>query len=277
MGRGSARTAWAPASTRTAQSRTEVSCCSPEIKKKKTPKKRFVHIKTLYAARSCFGTEEIEVDVESTEFSLGEMDSVSTSGASDLDDHSSRQSSASDEGYSTCSVKVAFSAWTSSLHPPAGVPPFRGPSSSSLLPRFSSPLSRRTSLEIPPLQLQEPAFGWSSSLKRKSSSRLGPDTFLRDSHEVWFPRLCRLLAIIPTLPRRVTSSITDNPALGLDPVALHLCNIESFPPLVEVIFRNQQKKKVNKRNKHKSTQYQLEAHHWECLLHLPCLVLLLEN
>uniref|UniRef100_A0A4W6D7R4 MAX interactor 1, dimerization protein n=1 Tax=Lates calcarifer TaxID=8187 RepID=A0A4W6D7R4_LATCA len=54
--------------------------------------------------------EEIEVDVESTEFSHGEMDSVSTSGASDLDDHSSRQSSASDEGYSTCSLKLAFSA-----------------------------------------------------------------------------------------------------------------------------------------------------------------------
>lgn len=55
-------------------------------------------------------TEEIEVDVESTEFSHGEMDSVSTSSASDLDDHSSRQSSISDEGYSTCSHKLAFSA-----------------------------------------------------------------------------------------------------------------------------------------------------------------------
>lgn len=54
--------------------------------------------------------EEIEVDVESTEFSHGEMDSVSTSSASDLDDHSSRQSSVSDEGYSTCSHKLAFSA-----------------------------------------------------------------------------------------------------------------------------------------------------------------------
>lgn len=58
----------------------------------------------------CVWAEEIEVDVESTEFSHGEMDSVSTSGASDLDDHSSRQSSASDEGYSTCSLKLAFSA-----------------------------------------------------------------------------------------------------------------------------------------------------------------------
>lgn len=52
--------------------------------------------------------EEIEVDVESTEFSTGELDSVS-SGCSDLDDHSSRQSLASDEGYSTCSLKMAFS------------------------------------------------------------------------------------------------------------------------------------------------------------------------
>uniref|UniRef100_H3D729 MAX interactor 1, dimerization protein n=1 Tax=Tetraodon nigroviridis TaxID=99883 RepID=H3D729_TETNG len=60
--------------------------------------------------RSESDREEIEVDVESTEFSHGELDSVSTSGASDLDDHSSRQSSTSDEGYSTCSLKVAFSA-----------------------------------------------------------------------------------------------------------------------------------------------------------------------
>ncbi|KAM4590662.1 max-interacting protein 1-like [Odontesthes bonariensis] len=60
--------------------------------------------------RSESDREEIEVDVESTEFSHGEMDSVSTSGASDLDDHSSRQSLASDEGYSTCSLKLAFSA-----------------------------------------------------------------------------------------------------------------------------------------------------------------------
>ncbi|XP_069548908.1 max-interacting protein 1-like [Brachyistius frenatus] len=60
--------------------------------------------------RSESDREDIEVDVESTEFSHGEMDSVSTSGASDLDDHSSRQSSASDEGYSTCSLKLAFSA-----------------------------------------------------------------------------------------------------------------------------------------------------------------------
>lgn len=54
--------------------------------------------------------EEIEVDVESTEFSHGEMDSVSTASTSDLDDHSSLQSVASDEGYSSCSVKLAFSS-----------------------------------------------------------------------------------------------------------------------------------------------------------------------
>ncbi|KAK2824403.1 hypothetical protein Q5P01_021578 [Channa striata] len=60
--------------------------------------------------RSESDREEIEVDVESTEFSHGEMDSVSTSGASDLDDHSSQQSSVSDEGYSTCSLKLVFSA-----------------------------------------------------------------------------------------------------------------------------------------------------------------------
>lgn len=33
-------------------------------------------------------------------------------------------------------------------------------------------------------------------------------------------------------------------------------------PLVKLILWNQQK--------HKQTQYQLEAHHWERLLHLPC-------
>ncbi|XP_061645832.1 max-interacting protein 1-like [Phyllopteryx taeniolatus] len=60
--------------------------------------------------RSESDLEEIEVDVECTDFSLGEIDSVSSGGASDLDDQSSRQSSASDEGYSTCSLKVAFSA-----------------------------------------------------------------------------------------------------------------------------------------------------------------------
>lgn len=61
------------------------------------------------SVRSESDREDIEVDVESTEFSHGEMDSVSTSGASDLDDHSSQQSLVSDEGYSTCSLKLAFS------------------------------------------------------------------------------------------------------------------------------------------------------------------------
>ncbi|XP_048843475.1 max-interacting protein 1 isoform X1 [Brienomyrus brachyistius] len=58
--------------------------------------------------------EEIEVDVESTEFSHGDMDSVSTASTSDLDDHSSLQSMASDEGYSSCSIKLAFSSSSSS-------------------------------------------------------------------------------------------------------------------------------------------------------------------
>ncbi|XP_022521171.1 max-interacting protein 1 isoform X1 [Astyanax mexicanus] len=60
--------------------------------------------------RSDSDQEEIEVDVESTEFSHGELDSVSTASTSDLDDHSSLQSLASDEGYSSCSLKLAFSS-----------------------------------------------------------------------------------------------------------------------------------------------------------------------
>ncbi|KAJ8264485.1 hypothetical protein GJAV_G00149700 [Gymnothorax javanicus] len=65
---------------------------------------------TLCSDRSDSDQEEIEVDVESTEFSHGELDSVSTDSTSDLDDHSSLQSMASDEGYSSCSVKLAFSS-----------------------------------------------------------------------------------------------------------------------------------------------------------------------
>uniref|UniRef100_A0A3P9MGL2 Max interactor 1, dimerization protein n=1 Tax=Oryzias latipes TaxID=8090 RepID=A0A3P9MGL2_ORYLA len=65
---------------------------------------------TLCSERSDSDQEEIEVDVESTEFSHGELDSVSTASTSDLDDHSSLQSMASDEGYSSCSVKLAFSS-----------------------------------------------------------------------------------------------------------------------------------------------------------------------
>ncbi|RXN36213.1 max-interacting 1 isoform X1 [Labeo rohita] len=60
--------------------------------------------------RSDSDQEEMEVDVESTEFSHGELDSVSTASTSDLDDHSSLQSTASDEGYSSCSIKLAFSS-----------------------------------------------------------------------------------------------------------------------------------------------------------------------
>ncbi|KAK5600394.1 Max-interacting protein 1 [Crenichthys baileyi] len=65
---------------------------------------------TLCSDRSDSDQEEIEVDVESTEFSHGELDSVSTASTSDLDDHSSLQSMNSDEGYSSCSVKLAFSS-----------------------------------------------------------------------------------------------------------------------------------------------------------------------
>lgn len=60
--------------------------------------------------RSDSDQEEMEVDVESTEFSHGELDSVSTASTSDLDDHSSLPSTASDEGYSSCSIKLAFSS-----------------------------------------------------------------------------------------------------------------------------------------------------------------------
>uniref|UniRef100_A0A673H6U0 BHLH domain-containing protein n=1 Tax=Sinocyclocheilus rhinocerous TaxID=307959 RepID=A0A673H6U0_9TELE len=60
--------------------------------------------------RSDSDQEEMEVDVESTEFCHGELDSVSTASTSDLDDHSSLQSTASDEGYSSCSIKLALSS-----------------------------------------------------------------------------------------------------------------------------------------------------------------------
>uniref|UniRef100_A0A8C5QZB6 BHLH domain-containing protein n=1 Tax=Leptobrachium leishanense TaxID=445787 RepID=A0A8C5QZB6_9ANUR len=58
--------------------------------------------------RSDSEREEIEVDVESTEFSHLEVDSNSTTSISDLDDHSSMQSIGSDEGYSSASIKFAF-------------------------------------------------------------------------------------------------------------------------------------------------------------------------
>ncbi|XP_020635477.1 max-interacting protein 1 isoform X2 [Pogona vitticeps] len=53
---------------------------------------------------------EIEVDVESTEFSHGDMDDISTTSTSDIDDHSSLQSIGSDEGYSSASVKLSFTS-----------------------------------------------------------------------------------------------------------------------------------------------------------------------
>ncbi|XP_063291388.1 max-interacting protein 1 isoform X2 [Pelobates fuscus] len=58
--------------------------------------------------RSDSEQEEIEVDVESTEFSTLEVDSNSSTSISDLDDHSSMQSLGSDEGYSSASIKLAF-------------------------------------------------------------------------------------------------------------------------------------------------------------------------
>ncbi|CAH2322525.1 max-interacting 1 isoform X2 [Pelobates cultripes] len=58
--------------------------------------------------RSDSEREEIEVDVESTEFSTLEVDSNSSTSISDLDDHSSMQSLGSDEGYSSASIKLAF-------------------------------------------------------------------------------------------------------------------------------------------------------------------------
>ncbi|XP_036402928.1 max-interacting protein 1-like isoform X2 [Megalops cyprinoides] len=55
----------------------------------------------LSSDRSDSDREDMEVDVESAS---------SGSCSSDLDDHSSMQSTASDEGYSTCSIKLAFSS-----------------------------------------------------------------------------------------------------------------------------------------------------------------------
>ncbi|XP_072281280.1 max-interacting protein 1 isoform X2 [Pyxicephalus adspersus] len=58
--------------------------------------------------RSDSEREEIEVDIESTEFSPLEGDSSSSTSISDLDDHNSMQSAASDEGYSSASINLAF-------------------------------------------------------------------------------------------------------------------------------------------------------------------------
>lgn len=64
----------------------------------------------LCAFLSFLFLEEIEVDVESTEFSHGEVDNISTTSISDIDDHSSLQSIGSDEGYSSASVKLSFAS-----------------------------------------------------------------------------------------------------------------------------------------------------------------------
>ncbi|XP_075071817.1 max-interacting protein 1 isoform X2 [Mixophyes fleayi] len=58
--------------------------------------------------RSDSEREEIEVDIESTDFSHLEVDSSSSTSISDLDDHSSLQSLGSDEGYSSASIKLAY-------------------------------------------------------------------------------------------------------------------------------------------------------------------------
>ncbi|KAG9473322.1 hypothetical protein GDO78_018270 [Eleutherodactylus coqui] len=58
--------------------------------------------------RSDSEREEIEVDIESTEFSHLEVDSSSSTSISDLDDHNSRQSVGSDEGYSSASIKLIY-------------------------------------------------------------------------------------------------------------------------------------------------------------------------
>uniref|UniRef100_A0A8D0BPZ5 MAX interactor 1, dimerization protein n=1 Tax=Salvator merianae TaxID=96440 RepID=A0A8D0BPZ5_SALMN len=65
---------------------------------------------TISSDRSDSEREEIEVDVESTEFSHGDVDDISTTSTSDIDDHSSLQSIGSDEGYSSASVKLSFAS-----------------------------------------------------------------------------------------------------------------------------------------------------------------------
>ncbi|KAM5131939.1 max-interacting protein 1 [Mantella aurantiaca] len=62
----------------------------------------------MSSERSDSEREEIEVDIESTEFSPLEVDSSSSTSISDLDDHNSMQSAASDEGYSSASINLAF-------------------------------------------------------------------------------------------------------------------------------------------------------------------------
>ncbi|XP_056385465.1 max-interacting protein 1 isoform X2 [Hyla sarda] len=63
---------------------------------------------SLSSDRSDSEREDIEVDIESTEFSHLEVDSSSSTSISDLDDHNSRQSLGSDEGYSSASIKLIY-------------------------------------------------------------------------------------------------------------------------------------------------------------------------
>lgn len=65
---------------------------------------------TISSDHSDSAQEEIEVDVESTEFSYGEVDNISTTSISDTDDNSSLQSSGSDMSYSGARVKVSFTS-----------------------------------------------------------------------------------------------------------------------------------------------------------------------
>uniref|UniRef100_A0A8D0GGY3 MAX interactor 1, dimerization protein n=1 Tax=Sphenodon punctatus TaxID=8508 RepID=A0A8D0GGY3_SPHPU len=71
---------------------------------------RMDSVGSVSSDRSDSEREEIEVDVERTEFSHGEVDTISTTSISDIDDHSSLQSLGSDEGYSSASVKLSFTS-----------------------------------------------------------------------------------------------------------------------------------------------------------------------
>ncbi|PKU34253.1 hypothetical protein llap_15442 [Limosa lapponica baueri] len=85
---------------------------SRALKSSDTAGTRLHQAHNAWAAQQSQSTyqEEIEVDVESTEFSHGEVDNISTTSISDIDDHSSLQSIGSDEGYSSASVKLSFAS-----------------------------------------------------------------------------------------------------------------------------------------------------------------------
>lgn len=59
---------------------------------------------TVSSERSDSDREEIDVDVESTDYLTGELD-WSSSSVSDSDERGSMQSLGSDEGYSSASIK----------------------------------------------------------------------------------------------------------------------------------------------------------------------------